>query len=194
MMLVIDAYNIIKQASPNRFINESQRQQFLQELRQYAAIKKHTMIVVFDGGPHDWPLKEHINGIEVIYSGRKESADDYIRRYINEHIKDNVLLISSDGGICSWALLCGVESIPAITFYELVLQELKQVKNHEKVYHRVQPVMKTSQEAVPGLDDLMHEVTNMAVKNEDTFSVDRKGQAKQQSKKERLVMKKIIKL
>ena len=194
MILVIDAYNILKQVSQNQFINERQRRRFLNELCQYAALKKHTMIVVFDGGAHEWPLKERHNGLTVVYSGRKESADDYIRTYIDELVTDNALLISSDAGLCSWALRCGVESIPAVTFYALVLHEIQQIKSVEQSSHRTQSTTKTSQEAVPGLDDLMNEVSGIGVKSEHVQPGDRKGKAQQQSKKERLMMKKVIKL
>ena len=166
----------------------------MNELCQYAVLKKHTMIVVFDGGAHDWPLKERHNGLTVVYSGRKESADDYIRTYVDKQAMDNVLLISSDAGLCSWALRCGVESIPAVAFYALVLQELEQIKKVEQSHQKIQSIIKTSQEAASDLDTIMNEVCGTGVKSEHIPAESRKGKSQKLSKKERLMMKKIIKL
>ncbi len=131
MILVIDAYNVLKQVSPEIFIQEPQRTHFLHQVARYGKAKGHKMVVVFDGGPYDRPYKQQGKGIVIVYSGTQESADDYIRSYIEQTKTYELLLISSDRALCKWALQRGVESIDSVAFYAIIQQPGKKATKQE---------------------------------------------------------------
>ena len=94
MILVIDAYNVLKSVFWKNHISESLRNQFIKQLAGYARKKGHKIVVVFDVGPYDYVTKDRIKGIAVIYSGVHESADDVIKRYLKEHSAKDLWLVS----------------------------------------------------------------------------------------------------
>ena len=124
MILVIDAYNMLKQLIHARDISQTQRTHFVTLLKKYAQRKKHTMVVVFDGGPYQWVHKEHVGDIHVVYSGVRETADDYISYYLQEHEHKDILLVSADHELTLLASNVSIPSIDPMDFYALVQQAL----------------------------------------------------------------------
>ncbi|HZW61464.1 MAG TPA: NYN domain-containing protein [Candidatus Babeliales bacterium] len=191
MILIIDAYNILKQLYPAHYITDTQRISFLGLVRKYTKRKDHRAIVVFDGGPYDKPWIEQHNGITIAYSGIHESADDYIRDYIVKNREQDLLLVSSDNSICSWANKFKRESIDAMTFYAILQHEAQ-----EQMYADVENesiLVKTSDRKNPELDALMKQIENVPRKKEE-LKQERKGTAQRLSKKDRKMVKKASKL
>ena len=96
MKLIIDGYNLLKHIVGADFVDEQRRKMFIEQIARYSHKKMLPILLVFDGGPSIYPSREKHNGVEVVYSGTKESADDYIKQYIEDVPTHNLMLISSD--------------------------------------------------------------------------------------------------
>ncbi len=161
MILVIDAYNMLKQLVPERDISQSQRTQFITILKRYVQRKKHAIILVFDGGSYQWLHKEQYGNIQVIYSGLQQTADDYISYYLTEHQYKDMLLVSADHELTGLAATLSIPSIDPMDFYTLIQQTLlsddKQelyegilVKMHHTAAHEdIDSVMEQASRVVP---------------------------------------------
>ena len=125
MILLIDAYNVLKQLKPSVQISERERKSFIEQLGQYAKKKQHKIVLVFDGGPYDRATQERIAGLYIVYSGALETADAYIKRYLKEHKSLDILLISSDNELRSTAARFNIESMRAPDFYKIMLVEIR---------------------------------------------------------------------
>lgn len=120
MIILIDGYNLLKSISPNSTSNDQERRAFLKMLSSYAYRKKHRLIVVFDAGPYEWAYKEKINGVAVVYSGRFQTADEFIMEYLDEHYAKETLLVSSDNEIGRHASDLEVPSIGSQDFFKVI--------------------------------------------------------------------------
>lgn len=194
MIVVVDAYNVLKQVLPSVQIGERERNSFIQELGRYARQRQHKIILVFDGGPYDRASQERIAGVYVVYAGCHETADEYIKRYLTEHRELDLLLVSSDREVRAVAHGLQIESVRAPDFYAIVCATL-----HEN--NRVQPresfVIKTTERDNPELDELMREGSRVVRGKVDDMVAGqggRKSLAQRPSKKERKIIKKIGKL
>lgn len=128
MIIVIDAYNVLKQCIHDREIAEHERAHFLSELSSYGRKKRHKLIVVFDGGANEWPTKERSDGTCVIYSGYHETADDYIKTYLKKHRMQDILLVSSDRELNRVADNLDIPSLDAADFYRIIKDEVEKVQ------------------------------------------------------------------
>lgn len=191
MYILVDGYNVLKQTSRHTEITERERQRFINQLRNYAQRKGHVIIVVFDGGPTTWPTRTQKLGVTIIYSGTKQSADDVIKKMLQEADNKEVLLVSSDNELYTCARACHATVMDAVAFYTLIMHSIDAPGMHQK-----EKVIKTSHDENPYLDALMSGVKMPPEhKNEEeTTAVNRKSPAITPSKKERELLKKIKKL
>ncbi len=194
MILLIDGYNVLKQAMPSVKIRESERKKFIEQLGRYAKLRQHKIILVFDGGPYDRSVQERIAGVYVIFSGAIETADHYIKRYLKEHKSHDILLISSDNELRSAAARLNIESMRSPEFYRVVLESIspagKQRDNKTET-------IKTTDTQDEELDAIMREGSKVVQSKVEDFVGERKTRASKAhklSKKERKRMKKIKKL
>ncbi len=192
MILVVDAYNVLKQVSPTTDITQKIRSRFIQDNTHYSKAKHHTVVLVFDAGPTQWPHKQQIQGVQVVYSGTRMSADDYIKEYIQSHKGHELLLVSSDRALCSWALNYKVESLESRAFYAL-LQEVINKKTMAAVNY-THEVLKTTEHNNAELDNIMYATNVEGNKEDEVHKQERKSAAHRPSKKEREIGKKIKKL
>lgn len=195
MIIVIDAYNLLRALPPyGRKITDPERNKFLAEVGLYGRRKGHKMVVVFDGGPFEWPLKERVNGVQVVYSGAHESADDYIKEYLDSIRTQDVLLVSSDHELNVWAAQLDIPSIGSFTFYQL-MQEALRAGELKKEIAEGKPVKITEREQ-EDVDKIMQEASKVVpIKSEDVVR-DRKDLLKKgkPGKRERKLLKKLKKL
>ena len=126
MIILIDGYNLLKGVSADSEIDERARRTFLKILSTYAHKKNHKLIVVFDAGLYEWTSKEKIDGLTVIYSGRFQTADDFIMEYLDTHHTKDILLVSSDNEIGRHASGLEVPLIGSHDFFNLVKDALRQ--------------------------------------------------------------------
>jgi len=183
MIVVVDAYNVLKQVVATGDITQRERNNFISQLGQYASIKKHTIILVFDGGAHDRVYKEQVAGIQVVYSGPHQTADQYIADYLTKIVGQEIVLASSDRELNSQADDLGVASIGAQDFYHILQNTLRNQGRNSGRYSAVAKkqghIVKLHEDSSPELDALMREAAQGAtIKKEDirgsTASLDSK--------------------
>jgi len=194
MIIVVDAYNLLRSVPPyKKIVTDEERAKFIARLGVYGKRKGHKMVIVFDGGPHEWPFKENKKTVIVVYSGIHESADDYIKEYIEVHRAKDLLLVSSDSELNYWATRHNIPSIDSSSFQQLLYQELY-VK--ESSLAQQSEVIKLGSEPLD-IDALMIEASkNVPIKSEDfaPISKNRGSKKAQVSKQERALLKKLHKL
>ena len=79
MILLVDAYNVLKRGSSRQQITQGQREAFIARLAAYAAKRNHEIIAVFDGGDSSYPINERQKSVRVIFSGDRMTADDVLQ-------------------------------------------------------------------------------------------------------------------
>ena len=201
MIIIVDAYNLLRATPPyKKTITEKERMQFIAQLSSYGRRKGHKIIIVFDGGPYEWPFKENMKIVQVVYSGIHESADDYIKEYIQAHKAKDLLLVSSDNELNRYAQHVHIPSIDSSTFAQLVYEEFSQKSSHAK---KQDVIVKLSQDkqfkesAQDILDRLMIEASkNVAEKSEDFYNSRKNRDSKKEhlSKQDRVLLEKLKKL
>ena len=190
MILVIDGYNLLKHIDPYREVSEHERTVFLHMLKRYARRKKHKLVVVFDGGPFEWPHRETVGGATVIYSGRRETADEVIMHYVKDHKAKDLLLVSSDHELNLFASKHGIVSIGSDDFYRLVQDAL------EKSGTQDEDASVTFDEHETDIDAVMEQASKIVPRKQEDMEPSRiSGPAVHRpSKKDRLLLKKLKKL
>lgn len=120
MIVILDAYNILKRNDSNGEISYARRQQFIQQLVRYNKIKKNQLYVIFDGGQSKWSDTSRIDGVTIVYSGYQYDADSYIKMMLDQYHAQEVLLVSSDRELNAYAYEREVPSIDSEHFYALM--------------------------------------------------------------------------
>ena len=123
MLIAVDGYNFIKQSPELRKLEQVElqkaREGLIERLVQYKRIKGHSITVVFDGWQEGRPPghRERSRGIEVIFSGHGEKADEVLKRLATEK-RDGILLVTSDREVAHFAEKKGAKVIPVSDFGE----------------------------------------------------------------------------
>ena len=192
MIIIIDGYNVLKNVYYKASVDESKRMTFVRQLNEYAIKKGHTIMLVFDGGPFSYPFKEQYDKVTVIFSGIRQTADDYIIEYVTSHASSSLILVSTDRKLTHYASQHGVTTLEALLFYKLLQESVEEQKIPK---HKDQHVHKLSQEENPELDLLMEEAAGKVPrKKEDYDTVPKQQVSERLSKKERVLLNKLKKL
>jgi len=195
MIIVIDGYNVLKQAIHKNVVSDNERASFVNQLKRYSKKKGHRINLVFDGGPYDWATKERYDGVYVIYAGAGRTADDYIKSYLGEKRNLDILLVSSDRDICRFAKRLDIEYIDSAEFYD-ILQRSLQVARHQKSIKQTKAIKTTTGENEE-LDSLMEKASKFVeYKAEDFKSSHELGASRSEtaSKKKKKKLKQLKKL
>lgn len=135
MIIVVDGYNVLKQVFPShKQMLDRQRQLFINQLSDYKQAKEAVVkevIIVFDAGPVVHATRHIQGGVVVMFSGQKQSADDWIEQYAQRHRGGDILLISSDRKLGDSCQCYGVKVMAAQEFYEIVCQVLAAEKRYD---------------------------------------------------------------
>lgn len=113
MKILIDGYNLlykIFQKEPFSLLEE-EREYLINVLNAYKKIKKHKLIVVFDGKKFE---KFNAKGVTVIFTENGITADRYIIDYANKN--RGVVVITSDNEIINSVSSFGVGAIKSEIF------------------------------------------------------------------------------
>lgn len=193
MIILIDGYNLLKQRDSGIYIEDNVREKLIRTLCVYHKRKGHSIMLIFDGGLHVWPTQEIKLGVIVIYVGYGKSADDYIKYYIAEHPKQDLLLVSSDRELGLWASKYNIASIDSMPFYGIMVNTMS---HKDKQKHRQSSAVKTTSTENDFLDALMEDSSvHVVVKEDDKqFGAIKKWHAPKESKIDQLLRKKIEKL
>lgn len=120
--LIVDGYNIIfawpELAALKDIKLEDARDLLITILGDYAAMTRQQITVVFDSHrrPDSQPSEHAVNGVRVVYSGRKSSADHVIERLLFEaRPSDEITVATSDSMQRDLALGREVKTVSALT-------------------------------------------------------------------------------
>jgi predicted RNA-binding protein with PIN domain len=195
MIVIIDAYNVLKQTSRSTNVTPAERTAFITLLKQYSAIKKIELLLVFDGGDFSWPTQEDYKRVTVIYPGLYNSADNYIEEYIVESQTKDLLLISSDHQLSLYAQSHGIASMHSLDFYHRVRQTIsqKQADRQQATLSANMPLIKTTSNSNNDLARLMEEGSKK-MPQKDAQEPENELTNKKLSKQERILLKKAKKL
>jgi uncharacterized protein len=129
MNILIDGYNLIRQSIELRRFErqslEAGRQALISWLARYRSRKDHRMTVVFDGWVSGSPQEErdYSCGISIIYSPRGVKADDILKR-ITASTDEEILVVSSDREVASYATRRGKAALSSLEFESIVNRQL----------------------------------------------------------------------
>ena len=195
MMLFIDGYNLLKQIFTTH-ISMRERKAFIVLLGRYKKKKGHAIFLFFDGGDFLYPFQEKSNGLSIIYSGYRQSADEVIEGFLKQYMHHDVLLITSDRALRETAKKMGIETLGVLPFYQKMTEILGEDGIEKEVVeevHKMHPKEKN-----PMLDALMMEASkHLVYKKEDDHKPKeplKKGASFTLSRKKRKKMKKMEKL
>lgn len=194
MLLIVDAYNLLKFMIKSPHVSKTQHTRFINNLAAYALLKKLDMLVVFDGGDSSKSEKLSYKGISIIYAGQKSTADDYIKTYVdNKKTKTDILVVSSDRNLCDTIILLGASTIEVAFFAQLLEGVVAPVSVKQKT---VSTIIKTQNyESSSELDALMI-ASSVNPQKADELEVQllRRGKKKTVSKSEKNMYKILEKL
>lgn len=136
--ILIDGYNLMHQLPELRKLLERDmelaRQLLVRQLSEYAALKGCRMIVVFDGDARTHDPFDSVPNVQVLFSQLPEKADPFIKRLIEEHRRENLLVVSSDNEIIQHARLYGAHSVKSQSFAHQMEEEQDQTGDIEKKF------------------------------------------------------------
>ncbi len=115
--ILIDGYNFIGRAGGLRGDVAGRRNRLLRALAAYRRAKGHPVTVVFDGGrsPSGGGHREWLEGVEVIFSGPGESADQVLVEAARE-LGNSCVIVSSDREVQRAAREAGATAITSGEF------------------------------------------------------------------------------
>ena len=132
MILLVDGYNVVKQALLSEHISSEEKKDFISMLGRYVKRRRHQLILFFDGGDSLYPFREHEHGIEIVHSGYNTCADSVIKDYVLKYKNHDTLLVTSDRELRSYAKKQDVESVNSLFFYDKVKDALDEVVHVKK--------------------------------------------------------------
>lgn len=103
-IMLIDGYNLI--GANKRLVEEQKlslehaRQELLSVLSEYQAVSKYNVVCVFDA--YEVKSKETVydyHGVEVVYTKEKETADEYIEKFVYKYYHPHlteITVVTSD--------------------------------------------------------------------------------------------------
>jgi predicted RNA-binding protein with PIN domain len=154
LKLIIDGYNLIKKVAKEQHISSKYRYQYLKQLGIYAKNKNLQILIVFDGGESSFNYCEQVYGLEIIYSGFLESADDVIMRLIANHqYQEELMVVTSDREIIDSARQYTLDIIKSEEFY--LLMQAGQNLVDQQIINHFNRANKTTSTVNLELDNLM---------------------------------------
>jgi predicted RNA-binding protein with PIN domain len=125
---LIDGYNLLYQFEELRrrmeYDLESAREGMILRLSTFALRKSVDVSVVFDGSGESISPPGRLRGIQICFSKPPLKADPVIKRMITERKKtEDLVVVTSDRDIESFARLCGVKVETSQTFVRAMQQD-----------------------------------------------------------------------
>lgn len=195
MIIIIDGYNLLKLIHGSD-ISETERSAFVNLMGRYIKKRQHKVIIVFDAGPCTYPMKEKNHGVQIIYSGEYQTADDIIMNFVQDNPGKEIVIITKDREIIRHVMSLSKEVIDPLEFYGKVRQAFASKEQHLLAQDRT--LIKLTDDSDNYLDALMHEAAGMNIPNKDkeSYAEPRHHEPKGQgiSKKQRSKLRIIDKL
>lgn len=143
MIVIVDGYNLIKHVFHKiKGKLEGQRNQLIKELGYYKNKKASTIdqiILVFDGGFTSHADRQVRNGVVVVFSGNKDSADDWIIKFTEKHKNKEMLLVTKDNKLRAECKRYSADSVDVYDFYDIIQNTiLEDIEKEFKLDNNVQ--------------------------------------------------------
>lgn len=139
MPYIIDGNNLIG-SSPDMSLEESGvRQKTIQMVRRFQQNRNNKVIVVFDGEPDGTSHRQELGSkFLVVYPRYGQSADDEIKHILDSYndFRD-VVLITSDRELKSYARKLGARTVNSIEFYFKLKREYRETGKREESQKRI---------------------------------------------------------
>lgn len=191
MHIIIDGYNLLKSLFKKEEIAQKERAWFHAQAADYARKKNHTIAIVYDGGSVDRPTEEKKGAIATIYSGWRSTADDVIKTMIDEKAQRDMLVVTTDNQLSSYAVRGGVPTMRSYDFYKLLRMEdepdFEGYKKAPGIAHKSEGHVSSAD-----IDALMQEASSILQYKKEEGGEEKNKQ--KLSKQERLAVKIIKKL
>jgi predicted RNA-binding protein with PIN domain len=121
MLLLVDAYNLLKTLTQTTFISSSEEALFVRQVAKYAALKQLTIYVVFDGGEQTWATDEHISDyVTTVRAGEYSSADHEIVRLTRRLLAKKPVVVTNDRALQAAVIAAGAQVVPVLVWWERV--------------------------------------------------------------------------
>ena len=123
--VIIDGYNVIRRSNQLSMLDLQDIQEGREGLQDmmaaYRQARGHRITIVFDGqhASHLGMQRHRVKGMQVLFSGKGETADDVIKRMAAKE-GERVLIVSSDREIIRFAASRGAATIGAREFEQKV--------------------------------------------------------------------------
>jgi len=116
MHYLVDGYNLLFKCSWNHLSTnlEQARSTLIQELDKHASVLNLHLTLVFDAPMQSDELKRgHFNSLEIIFTAKGQTADDYLHDFV-AHSQKKVVVVTSDKTLARKVKALGafVESVP----------------------------------------------------------------------------------
>ena len=196
MIILIDGYNLLKSLY-STIVQDQERDEYINLLKRYAKKKKHTIILVFDGGFSDWQSTEKHGDVLVVFSGVRETADDVIKRYLEDMWQKDILLVTADRELVDHGKSLSVFALAPMAFDGYVKQALKKLPTDTSMAGSEAIKFSGDEEHDSELDDLMREASLVVMHKPDEEFIKRRGpknSAGKLSKKDRKLQAKLKKI
>jgi predicted RNA-binding protein with PIN domain len=196
MIILVDAYNLLKTVLHVQYISDKQRFYFLQLFEKYAQQRpSNQVILVFDGGQDIYEAEQSYKSITLFYSGSMQIADDVIKKKLYEYKSCDVLLVTCDRELRRYAANYQIESLGSLEFYKILQNVMQQQDEQEAIV--AQTICKTSFDDNDALDSLMELGSRkLVVKDQDREIkvVMPHPENRRDTKKDKKTLKKIAKI
>lgn len=190
MIVIIDAYNVLHAIYAHPVITDKERHEFIRRIIRYSAKKSLDVKLVFDGGAFGMPDRERMGAIEVIFTGARETADEWIIRFVEKNKGLELAIVSSDRELVSIAKEHNLLSVKAKEFKELLFDALNSTLQQQEKKEVTAGFRKLAPESNPELDELMAESFISLPKDidedHDEFKISQKGSKKERRRDQKL--------
>lgn len=198
VIIIIDAYNFLKSISAHKQVDDFVIQSWVVRFKDYMKLRGNKIILVFDAGPFFYQTSEMRGGVQVVYAGHSQTADDVLKIWLERNADQDVLLITSDRQIRDHGLNLGVLSISSQDFYKVFNSVMQQEEIVEQKFAKT--VFKTKvggEKSDFDLDQMMEQASRSLVASDFKKEYDEPVRVRDNakiSKSDRQIMKKIDKI
>jgi len=141
MHYLIDGYNLIFRLPTKKSSLQKQRESLIQELNELICELKLNVSLVFDAPAGEWHdlVRGHVDALEVVYTAKKQSADEYILQEIADAKNPKqITVVTSDGSLAALCKAQGALTKSIESFLKWISQkkDKKRAQKGEKVRER----------------------------------------------------------
>jgi predicted RNA-binding protein with PIN domain len=133
MGYLVDGNNVMAQRVGWHRDKRAARRRLLDELAQFAQLKRVSVAVVFDGAPEEhFADGSSYKGVRVYYAERNSNADERIKRLVEATRERRTLwVVTSDRALAAYIRNCGAQHLRAGEFRQRLERVIATAKSRE---------------------------------------------------------------